>query len=687
MSKITTDHLGRSAYVYIRQSTLEQVQHNLESQRRQYGLVARARQLGWEQVIVLDDDLGRSGAGTARPGFEKLLAAICQGEVGAVVSIEASRLARNGRDWHTLLEFCGLVGTLIVDEEGIYDPRQPNDRMLLGLKGTFSEMELSMFRQRSVEAKRQKAARGELYSLIPIGYRRTADDRLEMDPDTRIKEAIGLVFRKFREFGSVRQVLLWMRQEGLLFPAVRHNSADRMVTWKTPGYQALLNILSNPIYAGAYVYGRTHGEVRLEGGRKRVVRGQRRSPADWPVLINDHHAGYIDWDEYLRNREIIKENTNMRGQLVCGSVRRGRALLAGLLRCGHCGRRLTVMSSGARPTVRYQCRSKVENPTVPGKGCISFGNLRVDQAVGDEALRVIAPVGLTAALAAIGSGQDRLAEQRRQVELALEQARYEAALARRQYDAVDPDNRLVAGELERRWNERLSAVQRLEQQAAALATDTTEVLSAAEHDRLIELGQDLATAWTHPAASEEIKKRILRAVIREVVVWVEESRLRLAIHWQGGDHTAIEVAKNGNGQHRYRTDADTVTLIGALARLMPDQNIAALLNRAGKRTVKGHTWTESRVGSCRRYHGIRVHREGERAERGEINTGEAAALLGVSKITVIRLIHDKRLPAQQACPGAPFVIRRQDLDLLATRPAGTRAPASSDARQIIMNFQ
>src|SRR5512134_222587 len=232
MSKITTDHLGRSAYVYIRQSTLEQVQHNLESQRRQYGLVARARQLGWEQVIVLDDDLGRSGAGTARPGFEKLLAAICQGEVGAVVSIEASRLARNGRDWHTLLEFCGLVGTLIIDEDGIYDPRHPNDRLLLGMKGTFSEMELSLFRQRSLEALKQKARRGELFLTVAIGYVKTSHERIDKDPDRRVQEAIALVFAKFAELQTVRQVHLWMRQQRLPLPATQYGPDGRKVVWK-----------------------------------------------------------------------------------------------------------------------------------------------------------------------------------------------------------------------------------------------------------------------------------------------------------------------------------------------------------------------------------------------------------------------------------------------------------------------
>lgn len=253
MSKITPEHLGRGAFVYVPQSTADQVLNNHESRRRQYGLVERARALGWDTVEVIDDDLGRSGSGIARPGFEKLLAAICEGKVGAVVSIEASRLARNGRDWHTLLEFCGLVGTLILDEDGVYDPRHPNDRLLLGMKGTMSEMELSLFRQRSLAALKQKAQRGELLLTVAVGYLKTPDDRIEKDPDRRVQEAIALVFSKFDELQTVRQVHLWMRQKRLPLPAVAYGGSGRQITWKLPVYNTVHHMLTNPVYAGAYV--------------------------------------------------------------------------------------------------------------------------------------------------------------------------------------------------------------------------------------------------------------------------------------------------------------------------------------------------------------------------------------------------------------------------------------------------
>jgi len=325
MTKITPEHLGRQAIVYIRQSTADQVANNLESQRRQYGLADRARQFGWSDVAVIDDDLGRSGGGVARPGFEKLLAAICEGRVGAVVSIEASRLARNGRDWHTLLEFCGLVGTLILDEDGVYDPRHPNDRLLLGMKGTMSEMELSVLRQRSLEALKQKARRGELFMTVAIGYVRIGNNRIEMDPDRRIVEAIALAFAKFAEMQSVRQVHLWLRHERIPLPAVTYSAEGRLIEWKLPVYNTVLHILTNPIYAGAYAFGRTGSRVSIEAGRKKVVRGFKKERKDWEVLIPNHHEGYLSWADYERNLGLIADNANGKNPMSRGALRRGEA--------------------------------------------------------------------------------------------------------------------------------------------------------------------------------------------------------------------------------------------------------------------------------------------------------------------------------------------------------------------------
>jgi len=437
MTKITSDHLARSALVYVRQSTADQVLNHHESRRRQYALVERARALGWAAVEVIDDDLGRSGSGIARPGFEKLLAAICQGRVGAVVSIEASRLARNGRDWHTLLEFCGLVGTLILDEDGVYDPRHPNDRLLLGMKGTMSEMELSLFRQRSLEALKQKARRGELFLTVAVGYLKVTHDRIEKDPDRRVQEAIALVFAKFAELQTVRQVLLWMRQERLPLPAVGYGLEGRSVTWKLPVYNTLHHMLTNPIYAGAYAFGRTGSRVTLEAGRKRIVRGFRKDRSAWEALILDHHEGYIGWAEFERNQRLISDNANGQSFMSRGSVRRGEALLAGLLRCGHCGRKLHVAYSGENGSSgRYHCRGG--NLNHGGEPCISFGGMRIDRAIGAEGIERLQPLGIKLAVP-LGNhdGRQAIANQVRQ-----------RACAR--HEPIDADQQRETGDGQRR---------------------------------------------------------------------------------------------------------------------------------------------------------------------------------------------------------------------------------------------
>jgi excisionase family DNA binding protein len=687
MNKITPDHLSRSAYVYVRQSTPDQLANNPESRRRQYALAARARALGWENVTVIDDDLGRSGGGTARPGFERLLAAICTGTAGAVLAIEASRLARNGRDWHTLLEFCTLVNSLIIDEDGVYDPKLVNDRLLLGMKGTFSELELSILRQRSQEALRLKAARGDLHTSVAVGYVRSTDDRLEIDPDKRVREALHLAFRKFAEFGSVRQVAIWLCDEALKMPIVVYGPRGRMVEWQLPRYNTIHRLLTNPIYAGAYVFGRTGSQIRLEGGRKLITRSVRRPQKEWEVLIRDHHDGYISWDDYEHNQRTISGNANMKGEMVPGSVRNGGGLLVGLLRCGHCGRKLKVQHNGLRGVARYLCNDAAVNHGRRTK-CIAFGNMRIDAAVSAEVLSLIAPLGLEAALQAIADRERDGTQRLRQIELTLEQARYEAARSHRQYDAVDPENRLVAGDLERRWNERLAEVARLEEEIRVVREDLPAAIVETERAEILALGTDVARLWNQPAASIAIRKRILRTVLEEIIVTVAPGQLLLKMHWKGGDHTTLEVVKNRVGQHRWKTDTATEQLICDLARLLPDGNIASVLNRLRIRTAKGHTWTQQRVRTFRNDHAVAVYRDGERAERGEVILHEAASRLGVSKMTVTRLIKDDVLPAKQVCIGAPYVIREMDLELPAVKRAIKNGRAvSHDARQGTFEYQ
>ena len=636
--KITPDHLKRGAFIYIRQSTADQLANNHESRRRQYGLAERARTLGWTDVTVIDDDLGRSGSGVSRPGFERLLAAICEGRVGAVFAIEASRLARNGRDWHTLIEFCGLVGTVIVDEDGIYEPRHPNDRLLLGMKGTMSELELSLLRARSTEALKQKARRGELFFTVAVGYIKVGRDKIEMDPDLRVREAIGLVFARFAEMQSIRQVFLSLRADQIALPYIdSKSSGQHQLLWKPPVYATVNNLLTNPVYAGAYVFGRTGSRMTIENGRKRILRGYRKNRSDWAVLLVDHHEGYLSWADYERNQRLIADNANGKGMMVRGAVRKGEALLVGLLRCGHCGRRLLVSYNGTKGDIgRYHCDATRSDPAAAP--CISFGALRVDQAVGAEIVRLLQPLGVDAAVRAITDCEHQAGEKQRQLELALEQARYEAARARRQYDAVDPDNRLVAGELERRWNAALAAVEVLEKELETLVRQRPAALDAEERQRLLQMGADLEAAWHHPAATAVTRKRLIRAVMREVVARVEDDQVQLLLHWQGGDHTRLTVRKNRRGQTRWAVEPETVDLIRTCARLMPDKAIAGMLNRTGKRTGRLNGWTQSRVRGFRNTHGIAVYVDGEWAARGEITLTEAARMLDLSPMTVLRQI-------------------------------------------------
>jgi DNA invertase Pin-like site-specific DNA recombinase len=689
MTKITAEHLSRSAVVYVRQSTFYQVMNNLESGRRQYGLVERARQLGWSDVQVIDEDLGRSGSGTTRAGFEKLLTSICERDVGAVLSLEASRLARNGRDWHTLLEFCGLVGTLIVDEDGIYDPRLPNDRLLLGMKGTMSEMEVSVFRQRSIEAIKQKARRGEFFSTVAVGYVKCDGDRIEKDPDRRVGEAISLIFRRFAELQTVRQVLVWIRQEKILLPVLQQGAGKQPILWKTPVYHTLHHILTNPVYAGAYAFGRRGTTVALTDGRKRMIRSIRRTAASWEVLIKDHHEGYISWEEFVRNQEIISDNANGRSYLCRGSVRRGEALLPGLFRCGRCGRKLQVhYGSRGTHTQRYACRGAFSERAE--MSCISFGGMRVDHAVAQEVLERVQPLGIEAALTAMKNLEREHSEKRLQLENAFEQARFEAARAYRQYDASDPENRLVAAELERRWNERLVAVRTLQEEISQLETDQKPVLASADRERLLLLGEDLARAWNNPEVTNETRKKIVRLLITEIVVDITESTIHLIIHWQGGDHTRLEIRKNRAGQTRWSTDDDVIGLIEAMARQMPDKSIAAVLNRSGKQTGRGNSWTRMRVCSVRSQKGIAPYQEGERKARGEVTLNEAADILAVSPSTVSRMIGNGLLPAQQLCKGAPWIIQEATLHTeQVQREAScrrTRVPSSHDPRQPTLNL-
>jgi hypothetical protein len=537
---------------------------------------------------------------------------------------------------------------------------------LLWMKGTMSELELSLFRQRSQQALKQKASRGALILGVAAGYVRVGRDRIEKNPDQRVREALQLVFSKFAEFKSVRQVHLWLRDERVELPVKSRAGETRGVVWRLPAYNVVHNILTNPIYAGAYAFGRTTSKVSVEQGRKRVRRGVHRPMAQWDVLIKDHHEAYITWDQFQQNQRVIAENATGKGSAaVKGAVRRGELLLPGLLRCGHCGRKLHVSYSGKLG--RYSCYGARMNHGTAR--CISIGGSSIDGPVATEVLRILKPLGIDAAAKAIEAQTKEVSAAQRQLELSLQQARYEAAHARRQYDAVDPANRLVAGELERRWNDTLLAVHRLEDEIAAMVASKPPPLGDRERQQLMQLGDDLELAWSHPSATAATRKRILRAALNEIVVRKEGPFINMVLHWQGGDHTALQVKLrlNAAGRRCWLQPEDTKELVRELARLMPDRQIARLLNRTGKPTGYGNGWTEQRVRSFRKHHDIAVHRDGEWAERGEISLDAAAQIIGVTKMTALRMIRRGDFKGRQVCKGAPWVIKAQDVAALAAR--------------------
>ena len=682
--KIRPIHTERGACVYVRQSSMQQVRTRLEGQRRQYDLRERAQLLGFQRVTVIDEDQGRTGTGAVeRPGFGRLLTAVCSGTVGAVLALEASRLARNNRDWHHLIDLCAMAGTLVIDHDGVYDPSLLNDRLLLGLKGTMSEFEISLLRQRAMEAHRQKVQRGMVLTQVPVGYVRTEDEGMEKTPDRQVQEAVAGVFRKFRELGSARQVLLWYRDEKLLLPALSRESGNRKVIWIEPIYSRIFGMLKNPTYAGVFVWGRNHTRTAIVEGRARKTRGHARPQGQWEVVIPEHHEGYIAWDEYMRNQQQIRANAgwNARMGQLQGAARSGPALLAGLLRCARCGRALQVTYSNSKqhaPLPRYWCSGDRGHQLV--RSCVTFAGTRVDQEIAAEVLQALRPAGIQAAFGALERSQSQTDEKRSSLELALHKARYEAARIERQYQATEPENRLVAAELEKRWNNALNHVrergQRVEEASVAAPSITSQ-----QREQLLALGDDLEQLWDHPDASATLKKRILRTVLQEVIADTRDDppEVHLKLHWVGGSHTELTVRKNKVGYHNHINSEEVTELIRELALVCEDSAIVSILNRLGYRTGNNNTWTEKRVQHVRHTKGYPACPPPE--QRRWITMQQAAAALSVSDAVVRRLVMRKTLPAKQIVKFAPWMIERAHLELPAVHRAvrlvhtGKRSPS------------
>jgi DNA invertase Pin-like site-specific DNA recombinase len=658
--KIKPEHLARKAFVYLRQSSDKQVRQNKESQRLQYDLAERIRALGWKEVEVIGSDLGSSAAIASAPrdGFERVLSSVALGEVGIVASREASRLSRTDKDWCRLLEVCQIFGTLIGDEQQVYDLNYLDDQLVLGIKGTLSVVELKILRQRMQEGQESKARRGELFKRLAVGFVLDALGKVTFHPDQRVREAIQLVFTKFRERWSVRQTFQWFRDYDVELPA--NPIQGTQLVWKVPTQSLIRDILCNPFYAGAYVWGRRPVTTLLVDGRLEKHQGATRPAEQCRVFIPDHHVGYIDWATYEKNQRMIHRNSvNWQADESMSAIRAGQGLLVGLLRCGHCGRKLHVRYWGARGThARYLCRGDHDDG---GQYCIGFGGALVDRRLGQELLKVISPLGVEASLRAIEELSAGDAAQRTTLSSKLEQLEYEAKKAFEQYDAVDARNRLVAADLERRWNEKLEEIATVKERLAHLDGKRCS-LSEEEEARIRGMGENFAEIWESDHCPSTLKKMIFRTAIEEIIVCsdAEKRTLEFTIHWKGGAHTRL-VMERPRSAPETATPMEALEIIRRMAVRHGDDQIASVLNRLGYSTGKDKRWNQNRVATARRNYSIPGQKRAlPDPERVSLN--EAARICGVSQHTIERLVEAGLLKREQAAPRAPWEIRRADLN-------------------------
>jgi DNA invertase Pin-like site-specific DNA recombinase len=664
--QITEHHRSKAAYVYVRQSTLAQVRHHQESTERQYALREKALELGWSEpaIRILDRDLGMSGAQTTgREDFKTLVAEVSMGQVGAVFALEVSRLARSNVDWHRLLELCALTETLVIDEDGCYNPADFNDGLLLGLKGTMAQAELHFLRARLLGGKLNKAKKGELRFPLPVGFCFDEESRIILDPDEEVRGAVGLVFRLFRETGTAFAVMQRFAASALRFPKRSYGGAwDGKIIWGRLTHSRVLGMLKNPSYAGRYVFGRYQYRHEIDPSGEVHKRMHAVAMADWRVSLPEHHEGYITWEEFLTNQECLEKNrTNGEEMILSGPAREGLALLQGLLLCGHCGRALTMRytgNGGIYPC--YQC-NWLRRDGLASKDCMSFRCDLLDAAIAEEVLATLQPAELKLALAALQELEARDRTIWRPWQRRLERAEYEAALAERRYQEVDPSQRLVAATLERRWNTALLQLEELRKQAAEFQRQEARVATPEQKAKVLALAADLPRLWHAPTTEAKDRKRMLRLLIKDITVEKPSAHKQLLVHirWQGGACTDLSLQLPPNRADRVRYPAAVVDRVRDLAQSLPNAEIAERLHREGQVSALGKPFTSSMIQWIRYRHQIP---KVALARPEELTVEQVTKRFGVSPNVVYYWIDRRVIQAHRLNAGAPYWITLDEAD-------------------------
>lgn len=662
--KIGPSHLDRLAVIYVRQSTLFQVRENSGSTMRQYDLVQRAQDLGWTSasIQVVDQDQGQSGSSSiGRDGFQWLVAEVGLGHIGAVFSLEVSRLARSCSDWYRLLEIYALSDTLVIDEEGIYDPGAHNDRLLLGFKGTMSEAELHWLHQRLQGGKVTKAEQGQLRFRLPIGLVYDPQGKIVLDPDEAVAEAVRLVFTYFEQSNSALAVVSTFTEQHLRFPTRwwGGKQADELI-WGQLSHERVLNILHNPLYAGAYVYGRTQfrrcplpGEEPRIKGRTRRVRQE-----DWPIVLLDAHPGYITWEQFLHNQRQLDDNRTWRAEEHRGAVREGPSLLQGIVLCGSCGRRMSIRYQRNGSLLMYECNQT--HTQLGTRTCQTLRGDRIDQAVVACFLQAIQPAHLEVALSALDQVEARAKQADLQWHRQIERAEYEADLARRRYKAVDPENRLVARSLEREWNEKLAEVEQLEREYALVPKQAALSLTSAQREQIRHLAQDLPAIWSAPTTTFVQRKQLIRWLIKDVTLSKRGNVIDIAIRWQTEALTRLAVPRHKKSWEERQTSPHVVDRVRVLSPTHTNAQIAAILNEEGERAGMGGSFTVSKIEWIRYAYHLpagcperpKATPTGQRGD-GRYSAKAAAELLNVDVSTIAEWCKIGRLESVRSTPLGP----------------------------------